>query len=261
MNSILYAVLLVSGMGLVLGTGLALANYYIRVDTDKKVEEILAVLPGANCGACSFSGCRAYAEALATGKVKTNLCTVGGSKVADRISDLLGKKKTDFEAKVAYVMCRGDSEHTQKKYIYQGVSTCKAANMLFGGDGECRFGCIGLGDCMEVCNYDSIKIEKGVAVIDQNKCVGCGMCVDVCPKHIISLTRKQTAKVFCSNTDKGAQTRKVCEVGCIGCKLCAKACEYDAISFEGGLAVIDEKKCTGCGKCEEACRISCITVI
>lgn len=261
MNSFLLALLLVSGVGLIAGIGLSLANHFMSVKVNEKAEEILKVLPGANCGACSFSGCKGYAEALATGKVKTNLCTVGGDKVAKQICEILGVTASETEKKAAYVFCQGSSEHTSKKYLYQGITTCKAAAAMFGGDGACRFGCIGLGDCVNACNYGALSLKDGVAVVDGEKCVACGICINTCPKHIISLLpKKETPLVLCSNTDKGGQTRKVCAVGCIGCRLCYKVCEYGAISFEGNLAVIDRNKCTGCGKCEEVCKGNCIVI-
>lgn len=259
LNSILIAVLLVSGIGLICGIGLALANIFMKVEGNKKAEEILKVLPGANCGACSFSGCKGYAEALSSGKIKTNLCTVGGDKVAKQISEILGVKAASAEKKSAYVLCQGSSEHTNKKYSYQGITTCKAAAALFSGDGECRFGCIGMGDCVKACNYGALSIKNGVAVVNSEVCVGCGVCINTCPKHIISLLpKKETALVLCANTDKGGLTRKVCTAGCIGCRLCFKVCESGAISFNGNLAVIDRNKCTGCGKCEEVCKGKCI---
>ena len=256
---IFYAVVLVSGIGLICGIGLALANILMSVKGNEKAEEIASVLPGANCGACSFSGCKAYAEALSTGKVKTTLCPVGGDKVAAQISEILGVKSSAVEKKAATVLCRGNVDATQKKYYYQGITSCKAASALFGGDGACRFGCIGLGDCALVCNFGAISVEKGVAVINAEKCVACGLCMNTCPKHIINiLPKKATPMVLCANTDKGAQTRKVCSVGCIGCKLCAKVCSFDAISFNNGLAIIHKEKCTGCGKCEVACKSNVI---
>lgn len=252
---IIYAVVLVSGIGLICGVGLALANQFMRVKGNEKAEEIAAVLPGANCGACSFSGCKAYAEALATGKVKTTLCPVGGDKVAAQISDILGMKPSTVEKKAATVFCRGNTDATEKKYYYQGITTCKAASALFGGDGMCRYGCIGLGDCAAVCGYGAISIKKGIAVINTEKCTACGLCMNACPKHIITiLPKKKTPLVLCCNTDRGVQTRKVCSAGCIGCKLCSKVCEANAISFNNGLAIIHREKCTDCGKCISACK-------
>ncbi|HAN21544.1 MAG: ferredoxin [Clostridiales bacterium GWF2_36_10] len=261
MNSILLAVLLVSGIGLVCGIGLALANLFMNVEINEKAEEILNILPGANCGACSFSGCKRYAEALSSGKVKTTLCTVGGDKVARQISEILGMKVATADKKMAYVFCQGSNEHTKKKFLYQGITTCKAASGIFRGDGECRFGCIGMGDCVKVCNYNALIIKNGVAYVNPDKCVACGACIKACPKKIISLLpQKKTALVLCANTDKGAVTRKICTAGCIACKLCAKVCEFDAISFNGGLAVIDREKCTGCGKCKEVCKSNCLII-
>ena len=40
---------------------------------------------------------------------------------------------------------------------------------------------------------------------------------------------------------------------CVGCKLCAKICAHDAISFTDGKASIDHNKCVGCGRCIGIC--------
>ena len=66
--------------------------------------------------------------------------------------------------------------------------------------------------------------------------------------------------VRCSSTDKGAEVRKACSVGCIGCKRCEKACEYDAIHVSDFLARIDVRKCVGCGACADVCPVDCIDI-
>ncbi len=43
------------------------------------------------------------------------------------------------------------------------------------------------------------------------------------------------------------------EAGCVGCKLCAKICAHDAISFTDRKASIDHNKCVGCGRCIGVC--------
>lgn len=47
---------------------------------------------------------------------------------------------------------------------------------------------------------------------------------------------------------------------CRGCRLCLKACPFDAIKMEDGKAVINYDKCTNCGACEASCRFEAILV-
>ena len=133
------------------------------------------------------------------------------------------------------------------------------ATQLFGGPKECVYGCIGFGDCVEVCPYDAIHICEGVARINPLACHACKMCVNTCPKGIIDLMPLHEAKaaVMCKNHDKGAQ----CKAGCIGCMKCVKTCEYGAVTVENFCAKVDYDKCVGCGKCHEACPVKCIDVI
>ncbi|TET91980.1 MAG: 4Fe-4S dicluster domain-containing protein [Methanomassiliicoccales archaeon] len=48
---------------------------------------------------------------------------------------------------------------------------------------------------------------------------------------------------------------KVLTLKCLHCKKpkCMEACEFDAISKEDGLVIIDMEKCTGCYECVDAC--------
>ena len=104
-----------------------------------------------------------------------------------------------------------------------------------------------------------ILIVNGVAVVDTSKCKGCGMCAAACPKGLIEVVRAdKTHAVRCSNKDKGPAVKKVCSAGCLGCKICEKQCEHEAIQVEGNVAHIDYDKCVGCGKCAEKCPAKCI---
>ena len=64
--------------------------------------------------------------------------------------------------------------------------------------------------------------------------------------------------VQCSSHDKGKDVKAACQAGCIGCTLCTKQCESDAIHMDNNLAVIDYEKCTNCGKCAEKCPVKVI---
>ncbi len=262
MNEIVISVIIVGIIGLTCGIILSISSIVMSVKKDEKIEKILEILPGANCGACGFSGCEGYAKALAEGKAKVGLCSPGGQKVSNEISKILGVKEESSECRVAFIHCCGTSDKTSKKYDYHGISSCSAANMLSAGPSKCQYGCIGFGDCLNVCEFGAISICDGVAKVDQNKCVACGKCIDACPKKLISFIKvKPQAIVSCSNHDAAANTFKNCKAGCVACKRCVKECPQDAISIKNSLAYVDKDKCIGCGKCVKVCKIGCIKLL
>lgn len=262
MNPILIAVIIVSAIGFIAGLGLSIASVIMAVKTDEKVEALRAELPGANCGACGYSGCDGYAEALAKGEAKPGACAPGGAEMNSKLGEILGVSVEMSEPMVATVKCNGTCDHVQNKMHYTGVSTCKAANMMYGGTLACSFGCLGFGDCQQACQYGAITVQNGKATVDPEKCTACTACTRACPKSIIEMMPKEKvyAKVVCSNKDKGAVARKICEVACIGCMKCAKVCPHDAVTVENNLARIDPEKCTSCGACVEACPAKCIAL-
>ena len=69
---ILWAVLILLGIGLILGLGLAIAAKILHVKEDERIEEVAKRLPNYNCGSCGFAGCHDMAEAIISGK-ETNL--------------------------------------------------------------------------------------------------------------------------------------------------------------------------------------------
>lgn len=257
---IIIPVLICFGIAAVCAVLLTITDHFFAVREDVKMVSIRESLPGANCGACGFSGCDGYAKALSDGQCdKTNLCIPGGDKTAHEIAQILGVETDDVIERVAYVACNGVCESAQRKYDYAGKKSCSSINMNYAGDKYCRFACLGYGDCVEVCPQDAISIIDNVARVDPKKCIGCGICTRTCPNGIIHLIN-DTSRVIveCSNHDKGAQTRKYCSHGCIGCKKCEKTCPHDAIHVIDNLAVIDYEKCTGCGSCVEACPVHCL---
>lgn len=257
---ILIPVAILFGIALVCAVLLTVANKYFGIKEDEKAVAIRDCLPGANCGACGYSGCDGYANALASGKTtETNLCVPGGDGAAKQIAEILGVESADVVEKVAYVACNGTCDAVTKKFEYQGEKTCRIANMSYSGDKVCNYACLGYGDCAAVCPQDAITIENGVARVNPRKCIGCGICVRECPNGIIHLiTDTSRVVVECSNHDKGAVTRKACTNGCIGCMKCQKTCPHGAITVVDNLATIDYSLCTGCAECVKVCPVHCI---
>ena len=254
MMNILWAFLAFSALGLVLGILLALVSKVFAVKTNPKVEEIVELLPGANCGGCGYTSCHALAEAIEAGIAKTNSCRATNEDNIKKISEIMGVEAEKTVRMRAQVMCSGTFDRAKSKYIYEGPRDCAAVVKLGGGNKLCLNGCIGYGTCVSKCNFDAIKVVDGVAHIDYDKCMGCGACVSACPKQIIKLIPYHSAYwVGCMSVDNGKITMKNCEVGCIGCKLCEKNCEEGAIKIENFVASIDYDKCTGCGVCVTKC--------
>ena len=258
-EAIIPAVLLLAGIGFAAALILSVASTVMAVKVNEKEVAIRDCLPGANCGACGFSGCDGYAKALAEGGVAPNLCRPGGADSAAKISAILGVDAGESEPVVAFVHCGGECGINAQKSIYEGIKSCAAAKMLYGGKGACVYGCLGCGDCTNECQYDAICIVNGIARVDPRKCVGCGMCAKACPNHIISLIPKtEQAVIICSNHEKGGVVRKECQNGCIGCMKCQKNCPVGAVTVTDSLASIDYTKCTGCGTCVEGCPVGCL---
>lgn len=131
MHLIIIAVVIVSVIGLIAGLGLAVASKVMAVPVDEKAEEIQAALPGANCGACGFSGCSGYAAALSQGKTTdTGRCMPGGAEVSKAIAKITGLAAGDVVPMTAVVLCQGNMHNTDTKLNYVGVKSCKMATQL-----------------------------------------------------------------------------------------------------------------------------------
>jgi len=262
LQGVFIATAIVAGVGLFIGLFLGFAAKTFEVQVDESEIKVRELLPGANCGGCGYPGCDGLAAAIAKGEAPANACPVANKEAHAKIAEVMGKVVVEGEKMVAYVKCVGTCDKTEVKYEYYGVQDCNKVALVPGkGNKKCTYGCMGFGSCVKVCAFDAIHIVNGVAVVDQEKCTGCSRCSKQCPNKIIEMV-PATARhlVACSSFDKGKDVKAACSIGCIGCKLCVKACEYNAITVENNLARIDYEKCTNCGKCSVVCPVKVIEI-
>jgi len=254
------AILVITGLGFLFGYGLAFAAKRLEVAKDERVSSIEALLPGVNCGACGYPGCSGYANAIAREGAAVDLCAPGGAAAANAVAGIMGVRVAPGEARAARALCGGGSDRTQQKYRYNGLADCRSAHALLGGFLACSDGCLGLGSCARVCNFDAIDIDdNGHVHINEARCGGCGLCAASCPRGIIRLVNKsKRVHVLCRSHAKGSVCNKVCTVSCIACLRCEKACTQNAIHVIDNLAVIEYAACTSCGECAAVCPKKCI---
>ncbi|MDL2228091.1 RnfABCDGE type electron transport complex subunit B [Bacteroidales bacterium OttesenSCG-928-K03] len=261
MNSILIvSVVVLTLIGVVSAIILYIAAKKFYVKEDERIPVVLELLPGANCGGCGFTGCKALVEAMiAKGDMTGFSCPGAGNETMDKIAEILGLVAEKTEPKIAVVRCSGSREHAKQKLAYEGISSCSFANSISVGESGCKYGCLGYGDCVTSCKFDAIYIdeETGLPVVSEEKCTSCGVCAKSCPRHIIEIRKRgpKNRRVFvsCINEEKGAAAKKNCEVACIGCSKCVKVCTFEAITISNNLAYIDPDKCKLCLKCVSEC--------
>jgi len=232
---------IMGSLGLLAGLGLAVAARFLAVEVDPVQERILEALPGANCGGCGFAGCADFAGAVARGEAPPDGCPVAGPEGARVVAKIAGVPYEEKARKVALVFCQGTRQVAAHRFRYNGLASCASAQMIEGGDKQCSYGCLGLGDCQHACPFGAIEIIHGdIARVIPERCTGCGKCIEACPRHIIRLVPADaTIHVLCNNTDKGGVARKACAVACIGCKKCQKFLGDESIVVQDYLARID----------------------
>lgn len=262
MENMIYPITVLGGLGLTFGVLLSIASNAFAVEIDPLVGAVLDALPGVNCGACGFPGCEGLANSIVDGKAPVTACPVGGQEVADKVANAMGLNAVNVDRKVAVVLCQGDCDKAKQKFRYEGINDCRIENDLADGSKACSFGCLGCGTCYDVCPFDAIDMVNGIAIINREKCTACMKCIEICPKNIIDLVPyDKEVIVKCISKDKGKEVRGYCSIGCIGCKICVKACPEDAYIFEDNLARIDYEKCTNCQICVAKCPTKCIHTI
>jgi Na+-translocating ferredoxin:NAD+ oxidoreductase RNF subunit RnfB len=220
---------------------LAYASRRLYVYEDPRIDEVEALLPKSNCGACGTAGCRNFAEKVVAGEILPAQCTVNAPAQNAEIADLLGVDAGSVEKRVARLACAGGRHVAFLRARYAGLGSCRAASVVSGGGKDCAWGCLGLADCETVCDFDAIRMDAhGLPVVDADKCTACNDCVEVCPKGLFSLEPvSRRLWVACKNLADGDTAEASCEVACTACGKCVVDSAPGVMKLENNLAVID----------------------
>jgi Na+-translocating ferredoxin:NAD+ oxidoreductase RNF subunit RnfB len=234
---------LLGGVGTFFAIVIVLVRKKLYVWEDPRIDQVSAMLPGANCGACGVPGCRAFAEQLVTGTSQPAGCTVSSPEGRADIAEYLGVDVGSATTRVARLLCAGGCDVAPRLADYRGLQTCRAAAAVAGGGKACAWGCLGLDDCKVACTFDAIYMnEVDLPVVIPEKCTACGDCVEACPKDLFTLMPLDYELIVqCKNLLEGAEAESACAVACNACGRCA-ADAPGLIRMVNGLAVIDYNK-------------------
>lgn len=235
------AVAAIGALTLVLAFLLSVANRKLSVFEDPRIDVVDGMLPRANCGACGYAGCRAFAEAVVSGEALPGKCTVGNAEQHQRIAAFLGVEAGAEARRVARLACAGGANVARQRAHYRGVSSCRAAQAVGGGGKGCFWGCLGFGDCERSCTFNAIRMDEfGLPRVDEAACTACGDCVSVCPRDLFSLQAVENRLwVACRNLEHGDAVLAECEVGCTACGRCAMDAAAGLVTMQGNLPVVD----------------------
>jgi electron transport complex protein RnfB len=239
---IVIAVGILTGLGLFFAVILAIANRKLHVPEDPRIDQVEELLPHANCGACGEPGCRAFAEKVVDQTINPSKCTVSSADRIQEIASLLGIEAEAQEKQVARLLCAGGKREAHNLADYKGtLSTCRGEAVVNGGPKACSWGCLGLGDCEQVCDFDAIRMnEDGLPVVDPALCTACGDCVEICPKGLFELMPvSQKLIVQCKSLLQGDLAEEKCSVACTGCGRCVADAPPGLIQIQDNLAVIN----------------------
>ena len=90
MNIVLISMGVLGVTGLVAAVLLYVVSLIFKVEEDPRIDLVVAVLPGANCGGCGFAGCRNFAEAcVKAGGIEGLACPVGGEPTMTDVLKIL----------------------------------------------------------------------------------------------------------------------------------------------------------------------------
>ena len=127
------------------------------------IKIIDSILPQTQCGQCSYTGCKPYADAISKGEADINQCPPGGEIVIRALAELMGVEYKPLD----------------ESY---GISKPKAVAFI---DEDT---CIGCTFCIQACPVDAILgAAKQMHTIIEKECTGCELCLPPCPVDCITM--------------------------------------------------------------------------
>ncbi len=245
MNDVLVPLSIITGLGLLFGIILSISYKKLKVYEDPRIDKVEEMLPGTNCGACGVPGCRAFSEKLIEGESSPSGCTVSSPEGIDNIASFLGVDAGEANKRVARLLCAGGKNEAHNLASYKGgMSTCRGEAVVSGGPKDCSWGCLGLGDCEVICDFDAIFMnDNGLPEVITEKCTACNDCVEVCPKGLFTLMPiEHKLIVQCKSLIEGDLAESKCSVACTACARCVADSPDKLIEIKDNLAVINYEK-------------------
>ena len=241
MSNFVIAPAIMTGLGLFFAVILAVAYRYLRVPEDPRIEAAEDLLPGSNCGACGEPGCHAFAELLVLGEVAPSRCTVASADGIDAIAELLDVDAGEQEKRIARLHCAGGKGQAYQIAEYRGFESCRAAAVVSEGGKGCPWGCLGLADCGDACDFDAIDMNaNGLPTVAVDQCTACGDCVVACPRDLFELVPlSQHLFVQCHAPLAGDMATALCSCACDACGRCVADAAPGLIRMEDNLPVVD----------------------
>jgi Na+-translocating ferredoxin:NAD+ oxidoreductase subunit B len=131
-------------------------------------DNIDALLPQTQCTRCGYTGCKPYAEAIASGAAEINQCPPGGSATITSLATLLHRKALPLNP------ANGVEGPALVAQIDESV-------------------CIGCTKCLPPCPVDAILgARKQMHTVISELCTGCELCVAPCPVDCIKMLPRES---------------------------------------------------------------------
>ncbi len=130
-------------------------------------DDIDALLPQTQCTRCGYSGCRPYAEAIASGAAEINQCPPGGRQTIAALAILLQRETLPLNP------TNGVEGPSLVAQIDESV-------------------CIGCAKCLPPCPVDAIiGARKQMHTVVAELCTGCELCIAPCPVDCITMIPRE----------------------------------------------------------------------